>query len=132
MSQNLTSVQIAWVAGLIEGEGTFGVTQTNSPFIAIQMNDKDVLEQAQSIMNGTSLYGPYKHRRGDSYDTPHYRLAVYGTLAISWMMTLYTLMQSRRKAKMKYIIDWWIQKPKVKKGRRAKIERCYTESLVLR
>lgn len=113
--KNLTSNNIAWIAGLLEGEGTFGVSNTHSPFLAVQMNDKDVLEQAQLIMDA-KLYGPYKHRRGDRYDLPHYRLALYGVPAISWMMTVYTLLHKRRRKRIKSIIEWWKERPYLCKG----------------
>lgn len=109
-------VDIAWVAGLLEGEGTFGVSNSNSPFFAIQMNDKDVLVKAQLIINA-KLYGPYRHKRGDKLDTPHYRLALYGIPAISWMMTVYVFMGERRQKKINSIVRWWIARPALCKGK---------------
>lgn len=50
----MNEVEVAWVAGLLEGEGSF-LTQTNcySPKVSCQMTDKDVLDKLVSIAGGT-------------------------------------------------------------------------------
>lgn len=113
-----TLTEIAWVAGLMEGEGSFIATKYGSPFMTIQMNDKDVLEKLLTILGTAKLYGPYRHRRGENYDTPHYRVTAYSTAAIEWMMTIWPLMGTRRRAKIKGIIGAWKLKPIRRHGNR--------------
>ncbi len=114
--KSLTSSDISWIAGLLEGEGTFGVSNSNSPFLAVQMNDKDVLEQAQELMSA-NLYGPYTSRKGARIYIPHYRVALYGVPAISWMMTVYNLMGKRRRKRIRSIVEWWKERPYLCKGK---------------
>ncbi len=42
---------VAWLAGLLEGEGSFVVRPKNTPYISLKMNDKDVVEKAGAMMN---------------------------------------------------------------------------------
>lgn len=52
--------EVAWLAGLLEGEGYFSISwQYSRPSFGIscKMTDKDVLEEARRIAGG-KLYGP--------------------------------------------------------------------------
>lgn len=113
-----TLIEIAWVAGLMEGEGSFASTKHGSPFMTLQMNDKDVLEKLCSILGVAKLYGPYRHRRGENYDTPHYRVTAYSTSAIEWMLTIWPLMGMRRRAKIIEVVNKWRTKPIRQQGNR--------------
>lgn len=117
--RNLTSLDIAWIAGLLEGEGTFCVTLAQSPTVAVQMNDKDIIAKVAQLMN-SKIYGPYRHRRGDRLDAPHYRTAVYGKNAAGWMMSIYPLMGVRRRNKIKSILNWWSLRSVSCRGRKTK------------
>ena len=59
---DLTEPQIAWIAGLLEGEGSFGIDQRSSkryanskapasPFIKIAMTDEDVIARLSSYLD---------------------------------------------------------------------------------
>jgi len=59
---DLTEPQIAWIAGLLEGEGSFGIDQRSSkryanskapasPFIKISMVDEDVIARLSSYLD---------------------------------------------------------------------------------
>lgn len=113
-----TLTEIAWVAGLMEGEGSFLATKHGSPFMTVQMNDKDVLEKLLVILGTAKLYGPYRHRRGESYDTPHYRVTAYSSSAIGWMLTIWPLMGVRRRAKITEVVNQWRAKPIRRQGNR--------------
>lgn len=97
---------IAWVAGLLEGEGCFYI-QENTPVIVIDMTDLDIVEKWKSISKGeqkihTRVYPPEKQPR-----KPAYSFQIRGTLAIQWIMTIYPLMGLRRKAKIREILHHW-------------------------
>ena len=59
MKGNLTIAEIAWLAGIIEGEGWFGFgwaynlarRHIYSPRIDVQMIDRDVIEKIANICN---------------------------------------------------------------------------------
>lgn len=51
---DMSEIEIAWAAGLLEGEGCFRLkTGTNRPTIQVQMTDLDVLERLQSLFGGS-------------------------------------------------------------------------------
>jgi hypothetical protein len=61
------AVEIAWLAGIFEGEGSVGTswpTRTNRPYVQarIGMTDLDVLEHVQRVAGGR-LKGPYTRNR---------------------------------------------------------------------
>lgn len=72
------------------------------------MTDKDIVDRAAKLMQCT-IQGPYQ-RHGTTYK-PVYRLAVYGRYAISWMMTLYSLMGYRRQEKIMEILTHYKTTP---------------------
>lgn len=57
-----TDAEIAWAAGLFEGEGCFHITKTpwgsKVPTLSIQMTDRDVLEKFQRIVDSAGVSGP--------------------------------------------------------------------------
>jgi hypothetical protein len=65
---------VAWAAGLFEGEGSVGMTGRNKapqPRMSIGMSDKDVLDEFARIVGIGKVYGPY---RGQGRKTPeHYK-----------------------------------------------------------
>lgn len=96
---------VYYIAGLLEGEGCFGI-YNNCPSITICMTDKDTIELAKNIIdikdNNTIKYTVRELPR-----KPMYSLNVSGNVAIQWMMTLYSLMSSRRKSKIREILNAW-------------------------
>lgn len=53
------SEEIAWLAGLMEGEGHFSLHSTRVQ-IVIQMTDEDVLQRAARIAGAGNVTGPYQ------------------------------------------------------------------------
>ncbi len=47
----IRNVDIAWLAGLVEGEGSFHMS-TRSIAIILTMTDRDVVERAATLLNG--------------------------------------------------------------------------------
>lgn len=98
-----SAANIRWLAGLLEGEGTFRC-QKHSPNIKLKMTDLDVVERAKLIMDGnpiTSRQPPQAH-----YKTQFY-FGVNGRAAAEWMMTLYSLMGVRRRARIRSSLELW-------------------------
>jgi hypothetical protein len=113
----ITTIEIAWLAGLVEGEGCLSYGRTdrrypgkaNSIRIHVGMSDRDVIERAAAIL-GTRLLGPYPpspaHRDG-SIRKDQWRVIVTQSLAASWMMTLYPLLGQRRQAAARECLAFW-------------------------
>ncbi len=95
------TLEIAWLAGLLEGEGCF--SYQCSPGIRIGLTDKDIVERVANNL-GHHIRGPYKYRINNK---PVYYTEIWGSAAIGWMMTLYDFLGERRKQKIKEIIARW-------------------------
>lgn len=101
----MKTIEIAWLAGLLEGEASFMLKKGNS-IIQIQMTDRDVMERIAALL-GTKVGDYARKPKGKASYLPVYWIAVHGTRAISWMMTLYSFMGERRRAKILEIINHW-------------------------
>jgi hypothetical protein len=106
----ITSQQINWVAGILEGEGYFGY-HAGSPVLVCNMTDRDVLEKLQLYTGYGSLSKPQSSRYPGAKLI--YTLACYGKKAAGLMMTLYILMGPRRQSAIEESLDQW----KVKRQR---------------
>jgi hypothetical protein len=101
-----TIKDIAWVAGLLEGEGAFGVTKKSpNPIIWLHSSDVDIVEHYRNIVNKSSSV-VLKKPRHEGFKI-QYACNVSGSIAIQWMMTIYSLMGIRRKAKIRMVIEIW-------------------------
>jgi hypothetical protein len=98
--------EIAWLAGILEGEGNFRAnTRTVSPVIRLKMTDKDVVDRV------AALWGNKVGQRELPSGKIAYTTNVYGPQAVGWMMTVFTFMGDRRKAKIKKLIANWKASP---------------------
>ena len=97
-------IDIAWLAGILEGEGCFQFTKSNSPVIILKMNDEDIVNKVSKLFN-KSYYEDNNPVRG-GYNKI-YRTQINGTKAIEWMFTIYSLLGNRRKEKIREIIEQW-------------------------
>lgn len=109
--KNITTEELYWIAGLLEGEGSFYVAKPNltqhcsAALISIVMTDLDIIERAASILGGGSKIYVYNSKKRNKTS---YKFAVTGSdLAIEWMNALYPLMGNRRQQKIKEITDYW-------------------------
>ena len=95
-----SDVEIAWGAGLVEGEGCFTWhSEGRHPYFLMDMADKDVLEKFQQVFPEVKLRGPYTHKSKPK-NKPRYRVDAFGPKALTLMKTIYPYMGERRKLKM--------------------------------
>lgn len=116
MALELTTASVAWLAGIIEGEGCLsikgphvGVRGCKTIHIHLGMTDKDVVDKAAAIM-GVKALGPYppSSKRKDGCERKdQWRAVATGSLAASWMMTLYRYFGSRRQEKARECLAYW-------------------------
>lgn len=101
----VTAKEIAWIAGILEGEGSFSFRERNGcACIALQMTDKDVVERVRDIM------WPSRSVRENSRPAPYkglYLFMLTGISAIQWMMTILPLMGSRRRKQIMHALIYW-------------------------
>jgi hypothetical protein len=92
-----------WLAGLLEGEGWFGVEQKRYPKVSLQMCDEDVVRQAKDLVSVGSIYfAPREAPRKNAWVWQ-----VSGANAPALMMTLYPLMGERRKQAILTALHIW-------------------------
>lgn len=106
----MESGDIKWLAGLLEGEGSFYIKPTGArqAKVTLEMCDKDVVERAYNLLRVKSAIYEPKNKLATK---PSYRFAVYSSQAIGLMMTLYSQMGLRRQAKIREIIVKWKSYP---------------------
>ena len=115
----LTTKRLYWLAGILEGEGSFALVKSTNgrgparaPQIALQMTDQDVVQQAAVLFQtGVQSYQhPSPSRLQHGWKAIH-ATRVYGSLAVGWMMTLYRLMGQRRREQIKKCLLYWKLQP---------------------
>lgn len=79
-------IDLAWAAGLFEGEGSIAAHQKNAISLAVAMTDKDVLDKFAKIINYGRVYGPYKYnQKAKKNNKAYYRWMIadkVGVLAV--------------------------------------------------
>ena len=110
----LTTTQLHWLAGILEGEGSFQLARTARkrgkiliPRIELGMTDKDIVQQAAAFMR----IKVFRVGRESTKRKPYFRFLVWGHYAAGWMMTLYLLMGTRRRTKIREILSHWKPAP---------------------
>lgn len=106
-------VEMAWLAGILEGEGCFRSSSHQGidhyPVFNLQMTDRDVVDKASSILRCRTS-GPYVSRQKKSDGTLRkavYRCGHSGNRAVWWMKKLLPLMGCRRRKRMQEIVWLW-------------------------
>jgi hypothetical protein len=93
---HLTSQQLSWLAGLLEGEGAFtaGVpSMPRQPQVKLGMTDEDTVQRAAELLG----VGVNKYQLKKGLAKPMYCSILSGGAAVSLMSLLRPLMSARRK-----------------------------------
>lgn len=108
----MTEIEIAWLAGLLEGEGNFEVVPArphiNRPIevrVNLSMTDRDVVERVAKLVEATSSIR--KQGRNNNKHKPIYILSIKGYRAIRVMSSILPFMMSRRSARIQHAIEAW-------------------------
>jgi hypothetical protein len=109
-----TRDEIIWLAGLLEGEGYFGLS-VGRPRIALNMIDQDVVERAHQILQANCRVAILAPRK--SWHKRQFRTAVSGPQAIGWMMMLYPFLGERRQQRIRQALTEWRRLPVYKQYR---------------
>lgn len=100
----LSSSMLDWLAGLLEGEGCFCLTQgSKKPVIKLSMTDRDVVEKAARWMGGCSVRSYRRPSWKPSRKTMHCTER-HGPQAIALMKALLPRMGERRSAKIEELL----------------------------
>lgn len=100
----VSEADIFWLAGLLEGEGSFLAGPPSAPHcpaIALSMTDRDVVERAARLLDRAVCV--VRPKPGSNHKTA-YVTTVKGAAAVTWMGVLGPLMCTRRSAQMERAI----------------------------
>lgn len=119
----LGPVDVAWLAGLFEGDGSFTVLNqkkyrkvpnrgmihylhySHNPIVILTMTDQDIITRAAALLS-SSVRGPYPQRSHisvnkdrDTYK-PLFSMSLSGSKALKFCDLVYALMGQRRQAQI--------------------------------
>lgn len=106
-----SDIQIAWCAGVLEGEGTFRVSSRGGVQISCSMTDGDIIERLQGIMGGR--YGTPSTTKGGKTLYP-WHMSMREDV-VPWLEALHPHMGIRRGAKIQELLDYHIAHPKTRR-----------------
>ena len=95
-----------WLAGLVEGEGSFmapSPSAPNQPKISVSMTDKDVVKRVAKLFG--TVVTPLRMAR--SHWRPAYLTRCTSRRAAGMMWMLYPLMGTRRKAQIRWAVRYY-------------------------
>ena len=99
----MTEIELAWLAGILEGEGSFFLENNRSggklyryAIVTVNMTDKDVIDRVSALF-GTTTYAIPNTKAGKK---PAYRATLKSHKAVVLMEHLLPFMGERRSAKI--------------------------------
>lgn len=99
-SERPTLRDLAWVAGFLEGEGSFGKQYGQ---VYATQKDPECLYRLQRYFGGSVSHRTRHMRTGGTNDVHDWR--TYGPVAFGLMLTIYPFMSTRRKAQIRTVIQ---------------------------
>jgi len=107
----LTEIEVAWLAGLLEGEGSFHFTMTgNTPALRIQlaMTDRDIVERVAKIFSITITTLSCKDKPNNLGSVKdYYRIYICGAKARAVMRAIQPFMGKRRTEEINKQLTAW-------------------------
>jgi hypothetical protein len=109
--QPITERDLCWLAGLIEGEGTFlagSPSAPRSPAVQLAMVDRDIVDRAGELLGAAVVVVP---SRREGWQTT-YSVRVRGLRAVLWMHRLRPLMGIRRQKQIDRAVACYAPDPR--------------------
>jgi hypothetical protein len=107
----ISELDLHWLAGLLEGEGTFLAgppSAPRSPAVQFWMTDRDVVERAAAMLDSAVMV--VAPRRAHWKTT--YAVRLSGSRAVVWMLRLRSLMGTRRREQIDRAIASYAPDPR--------------------
>lgn len=110
-------METAWLAGLMEGEGSFGnYSKKTSVDLRLQlgMSDRDVIEKAAKLLGKEHIHTYSRLGQGGYriHHKPLHVLLIRGYLAARTMEAILPYMGERRSAKIRELLEIWNSREK--------------------
>jgi hypothetical protein len=105
MTKRDAILDLYWLAGFLEGEGSFSYPRSSRDYAVVSAvsTDKDVATRVARLL-GVKMYGPYRY--GDN-KKPYWSVAQRGSKGAGWMRVLQPLMGRRRQAQIRKTLAHW-------------------------
>lgn len=100
----MKDTELAWVAGLLEGEGSFmkgAPSRPNKPVVSMESTDRDVVERVAALC-GVRV-STIKQRNPEKWK-PTYRMRLHGGRAVRLMELIRDQMSERRQAQIDEVL----------------------------
>ncbi|MFC9963614.1 hypothetical protein ACFVH4_05135 [Nocardia ignorata] len=118
-----TEAETAWLAGLLEGEGSFAMIKCHVggkvyryPKIVVNMTDRDIISRVADLFGG-SVYDMPRYIEGRK---AQYRAQITGSGAARWMQDLYPWLGERRRTRIDAVLTEYLgQEPTRVRRRRS-------------
>lgn len=103
---------LAWVAGIIEGEGSISVRSNGLIEVHVNMTDLDVIQRLAAITGVGRVTGPAKPPRYKAHWKPiaYWQVARQDDTA-ALLMTIFPFLGARRRAKAAEALATWRARP---------------------
>lgn len=112
MEIRLSELELAWLAGLLEGEGSFVLAPPSDPTrprISLQMTDEDVVRRVATMFKLTYVQSRRYEKKVNWKQS--FCVILRGQRAVSLMKRLYPYMGERRKKRITEIISSYKERP---------------------
>lgn len=116
----MTPTEIAWLAGLLEGEGSFGNYSKKTMVdlrVQLAMGDLDVVEKAAAVVGGAPIYTyDRKGQKGfRDHHKPQHKITLRGYQAARVMQAILPYMGRRRSEKIEeLLVAWYTRKARTR------------------
>ena len=98
------SEDIAWAAGLYEGEGSCHIDKRGSAFVSLTSTDLDVVEKFQRIVGAGRIYG-YDEKRKETYKRAYKWRTTKKSEAANVLAMLLPYLGERRSIKARTVLE---------------------------
>lgn len=106
LQQKLHAHDVIWLAGLLEGEGSFTIGKNKTPRLVLQMTDADIVEKAGKLFE-SSVWNSKRLTKGNK---SVYACGVAGITAIEWMRILKPYLGQRRQKQIIDVVSKWLER----------------------
>jgi len=109
-SMSMLLVDLHWLAGLLEGEGSFIVgppSARNQPRISISMTDEDVILRVAKLFGVAHVHG--RRATGKAHWKPAFQVQLRGRRGVELMRELRPLMGERRREQIDRAVASYVE-----------------------
>jgi hypothetical protein len=105
----MSQADIGWLAGIVEGEGSFKTNGRTGIALEVAMTDQDVVQRLQDVTGVGRVNGPYWAKKSTK---PYWTWTVGKKAALARLvLAIYPLLGSRRQGRVADLLDRFSFRP---------------------